>query len=109
MVAGIYYLSTGYFHGFVRTIDGTITSFDATNAVATTANNIDPAGAIAGAYYDSSFVERGYVRSPDGKHFTEFNVSGAGQGTSANSSNSAGTITGNYVDSNGVNHGYIRQ
>ncbi len=111
-VGGIYFDSTGSFHGFVRRAsDGTITSFDAPNSRATSSNNIDPAGTIAGAYYAGGAMH-GYVRSPGGI-FTEFDVPGAGtgggQGTSANSSNSAGTITGNFVDSNGVNHGFVRQ
>jgi hypothetical protein len=109
--AGIYFDSSGAVHTFLFR-GGTYTPVNAPNSFETTANNIDPAGALEGFYYDSSFVEHGYVRAPNG-NFTEFSISGggtgAGQGTSANSSNSNGWITGNIVDSNGVNHGFVRE
>ena len=98
------------FHGFLRTLNGTITSYDAPNAVSTSANNISPGGAIAGNYYDTNFAAHGYVRPSNGTFF-EFSVPGAGissgQGTVAADVNSTGQITGYYIDSNGVNHGFV--
>jgi uncharacterized membrane protein len=109
-VAGTYIDSTGL-HGFVS-LKGEITSFDAPNSFGTSANNINPAGTIAGDYYDTNSALHAYVRSPAGA-FIEFNVpgagTGAGQGTVAASINAAGQITGNYIDSRGVSHGFLRQ
>lgn len=109
--AGVYFDSSGIPHAFLFA-GGKYTPVIAPNSLATTANNIDPAGVLEGFYYDSSLVMHGYVRAPNDT-FTEFIIPGggksAGQGTSANSSNSNRWITGNIVDSNGANHGYVRE
>src|SRR5271169_4694540 len=49
-----YYVDANYVtHGFVRTADGDITSFDPPNSVSTTPQGINPAGAITGYYADA--------------------------------------------------------
>jgi len=56
-------------HGFVRALDGTITTFDVPGAetgpfqgTIPLANN--PAGAITGYYIDASNVTHGFLRTP---------------------------------------------
>jgi hypothetical protein len=77
-VAGEYIDSTGL-HAFLRTVDGTITSYDISNSNFTGANNIDGEGAVTGAYFDSNNVSHGYTRAPAGA-VAVFNVPGAGTG-----------------------------
>jgi hypothetical protein len=53
-------------HGFVRTPDGTITTFDAPGAgtglfQGTIPSGINPAGAIVGYYLDASYVFHGFL------------------------------------------------
>jgi hypothetical protein len=58
-------------HSFVRAKNGTITTFDAPGAGTGTfqgsfvfSEAINNAGAIAGAYFDSSNVLHGFLRTP---------------------------------------------
>jgi hypothetical protein len=119
-------------HGFLRTPDGRITTFDAPGAgneavvpgyqgspggvmssQGTYPISINPAGAIAGFYYGSNNVAHGFLRSPDGK-FTTINAPSKyagtleGQGTSAANINAAGAIAGYAIDTDGVSHGFVR-
>jgi hypothetical protein len=116
-------------HGFVRAIDGTITSFDPPNVsttgaghgnVGTTPFAIDTAGDIVGSYTDVSNARHSFLRSAGGT-FTTFDppgtdtgacpASGTGSvlcGSGALGMNDAGQIVGAYFDSDGVAHGYVR-
>jgi hypothetical protein len=105
-IAGSYIDSTG-FHGFLRTSDGTITSFDAPNSIGTSPTNINSAGVAAGTYSDPSGLNHGFTRSADGT-IVEFSVSGASQGTFPYANNASGEISGTYIDSNGAYHGFLR-
>ncbi len=53
----------------------------------------------------------GFVRTPKG-HFTEFSVSGAGngngQGTFSWAINQAGAVTGWWMDASNLTHGFVR-
>jgi hypothetical protein len=99
----------------VRARDGALTTFDGPGASQTFAYSINPAGMIAGLYFDASSVSHGFVRAPDGT-ITTFDVPGAGtgpgQGTGFPSTpgglNPAGAITGAYLDASNVIHGYVR-
>jgi hypothetical protein len=106
-------------HGFLRTPDGQITSFDAPGAglghgldQGTVATSINDRGAITGQFQDSSYVFHGFVRYPDGA-FTTFDAPGAGtgafQGTLAESISPAGEIVGVYIDGNNAFHGFLRR
>jgi hypothetical protein len=98
-------------HGFLRTPDGTITTFDPPGSTLTNGNGINPAGAITGNDVDAGGVFHGYLRSPDGT-FTIFDAPGAGtaanQGTGGFGINPAGVITGFYIDTNNAMHGFVR-
>jgi hypothetical protein len=98
-------------HGFLRTPDGTITTFDPPGSTLTNGNGINPAGAITGNDVDAGGVFHGYLRSPDGS-FTILDAPGAGtaanQGTGGFGINPAGVITGFYIDTNNAMHGFAR-
>ena len=105
-------------HGFLRTPEGAITTFDALGAGAgagqgTFGGGINPAGIIVGSYLDANNVNHGFLLSRN-LAFTTFDVPGAGtgpfQGTLVSTAtiNSEGEITGNYLDANNVSHGFLR-
>ncbi len=114
---------TGYYgeanftaHPFLRSPDGTLTTFDVPNDVDGIvsfggAPSINSAGEITGPYSDSNGTSHGFLRARHGTFIT-FDAPGAGkgffQGTMPNSINRAGEITGNFTDANGGNHGFLR-
>jgi len=122
-ITGYYWDANYATHGFLRTSDGTITTFDAPGAAITTnfgtqALSIDPAGEITGQFEDVSGAYHGFLRSADGTIAT-FDVPGAGTGsilwTLASSINPAGEITGyyetappNFLRRPGRPHGFLR-
>jgi len=116
LIVGSYVDANGASHGFVRALDGRITTFDAPGAgtgagQGTVPNGISDAGIVVGGVFDGSGVFHGFFGSP-GRHFMTFDAPGAGtaphQGTNATAINSTGIISGDYVDTNGVPHGYVR-
>lgn len=98
-------------HGFVRTKDGTITSFDAPGAAGTLGFFLNSDGTAVGPYYDGNGVNHAYLRTPDGS-FTEFDAAGAGsssgQGTFAIGINRSGAVCGDFIDPNGAHHAFVR-
>jgi N-acetylneuraminic acid mutarotase len=130
-IAGFYttgsYLTNSTYHGFVRALDGTITTVDAPNAGSgegvnsskqgTSVFAINASGALAGSYKDSNSVEHGFVRSAGGT-FAEFDapdvgtcVASHGQnfgGTGVSSIDAAGDVAGYYTDTDCAQHGYVR-
>jgi hypothetical protein len=64
-IAGIWDDSNGSFHAFVRTRNGTVTSFDGgLGSKFTQVMAINPAGVTTGWYQDTNFVNHGFVRIP---------------------------------------------
>lgn len=55
---------TAEIHGFVRAVNGSITTFDPPGSVLTLAGGINPMGTITGQYFDASGVSHGFLRSP---------------------------------------------
>jgi probable HAF family extracellular repeat protein len=78
-VAGDYVDKNNVFHGFVRSPDGNITSFDPAGSVATfgDTSGITRAGTIAGGYLTADGVNHGFVRDPEGA-ITSFDAPDAG-------------------------------
>jgi hypothetical protein len=129
VITGLYADANNVMHGFLRTPQGRLFTFDAPGAgtvpnlyfkgtpagtyggQGTYAMSINPEGAIAGSYLDENSLGHGFVRAPDGK-FTSFDDPDAGtatyQGTFAWNINPAGVIAGNYWDSSTVRHGFVR-
>jgi hypothetical protein len=118
VIVGFYTDTNIVEHGFLRTPDGRITSFDAPGAglgsgldQGTIAFAINDPGVIVGLVQDSSNVFHGFVRYPDGA-FATFDAPGAGtqayQGTQANGISPAGEVVGLYADANNSWHGFLR-
>jgi len=115
-VAGIYSDDNSVNHGFLRSPDGNITTFDVpgagtdvgqgTGCPSDCSVSLNNWGAITGTYIDANYNYHGYLRSPKGKIVT---VDPAGTiFTSPAGINDAGVITGTYVDANFVYHGFVR-
>jgi len=105
-IDGWYIDANNVFHGFVRALDGSITTIDGPQSVFTIAGGINPSGAITGYYFNANNGPFGFVRYRDGS-MTTFSAPG-GIGTAAFSINPAQAITGITVDSSNVLHGFLR-
>ena len=84
-ITGVYGDANNLAHGFVRSSDGTITSFDAPGhgiqpGHGTVGESINPTAEIAGVYVDASNVFHGFLRHRDGS-FVTFDAPGAGTGS----------------------------
>jgi len=90
---------------FIRTVDGTVTTFVVPGASATEALRINDQGTITGFYRDSAGQAHGFVRISDGT-ITTFDVHNA-NGVGPISINNKGEVTGSYTDGTG-NHGFVR-
>jgi len=129
-ITGLYADANNVMHGFLRTPQGRVITFDAPGAgtvpnlyfkstpagtlggQGTYAMSINPEGAITGSYIDESNLGHGFLLAPDGTTFTSFDDPDAGtaayQGTFAWNINPAGVTAGNYWDVNTVRHGFVR-
>jgi hypothetical protein len=70
-ITGFYYDKSGVFRGFLRTKDGTYTTFDATATPGlngTMPLSINSEGEITGCYQDANGVTHGFLRTPDHRH-----------------------------------------
>ena len=95
--------------GFVRTSDGTFTTFDAPNVGSdgTLPASINSAGEITGYFYDANNMMHGFLRNPDGV-ITVLDGPGALE-TYAVSINETGTITGGLqVNPDGSGPAFLR-
>jgi uncharacterized membrane protein len=115
-IAGIYSDANSVNHGFLRSPDGTFTTFDApgagtgsyegTGCPSDCPTSLNDLGAITGVYIDANFVYHGYLRSPAGNIVTVDPVGTIF--TFCVGINDLGTIAGSYADANGVYHGFLR-
>jgi hypothetical protein len=118
-IAGIYNDSISEPHGFVRTHQGAIITFDFPPAVPNTQGRnagvvgINPEGAIAGNYFDNTFVPpnnfgtvaHGFERARDGT-FTTVDPLGSTHSTVVGIT-PKGVVAGSYADSNSMMHGFV--
>ncbi len=122
-IVGPYEDNSGNFvaHTFVRTSDGTFTTFEVPGSSMEAGQGTLPAsfsglnnfGAITGLYYDANNVFHGFLRNPDDT-FVKFEAPGADTtdsfyGTFPQSLNDFGAIAGYYIDANSVYHGFLRR
>jgi hypothetical protein len=107
-ITGIFQDATYQYRGFLRTPDGTLITVDPSDSTYTQPVGINPAGTIAGYYYQvvNYSPARGFLRAPNGA-FTTFDYPGTNQGTIPSGITPAGTITGSYY-ANGQYHGFLR-
>ena len=68
MITGYYADANGVGHGFLRTHDGSFTTFDAPGAAGTFPSNVASTGAITGNYLDANGTSHGFLRIPHGAH-----------------------------------------
>jgi hypothetical protein len=95
-----------YPHGFIRSRDGALETFDVPGATYTIPTGINPAGAIAGVYADANVVNHGFIRSRNGAFIT-FDPPDSVD-TFPTSINTVGVIVGNYHKASGIEHGFLR-
>jgi hypothetical protein len=114
-IEGIFVDANGVLRGFVRSKQGTFSTFDAPGAgtgagQGTLPESNNTQGTIAGNYLDGSGVDHGFLFDKQGI-FTTFDVpgtgTGPGQGTIPLDNNNPGTITGQYIDGGNVTHGFL--
>ena len=115
-IAGIYNDSNSVSHGFLRSPDGNVTTFDApgagtgsfqgTGCYSDCPISLNDWGAITGVYVDANYVYHGYLRRPDGRIETVDPVGSIF--TFSVGINDSGTIVGSYADGNGVYHGFLQ-
>jgi hypothetical protein len=112
-ITGFYLDKNSVGHGFLRSLEGQFTTFEAPGAstgsgLGTYPNGINDLGAITGSYNDASGFSHGFIRSPDGK-FTTFDVPGVGgYGSNPIAINLEGAVVGYYTDSNYLFHSFVR-
>ncbi len=107
-------------HGFLRTPNGTITTFDPPGSVGTIVTSINPAGEIAGTYCNTAACTpiHGFVRNSNGT-FTTFDAPAGSNGILGTiynpggpppSINPAGAVAGSYSVSvpTFTEHGFLR-
>ena len=114
VIAGNYVDGNYLNHGFVRTPDGKITTFDPPGSGYTEVWGINNFGQIAGVFYDTNGVGHGFLRTPGGK-ITTFDPPGAvggvaGTGGTYNAFiNDFGVVAGSYYHANtNAEYGYLR-
>ena len=119
VITGSYWDANGFSHGFLRTPDGNITTFDVpgVGGYGTTPRAINLEGVVVGVYTDSNYTFRAFLRSPDGKFTTWIGpdaCTGNGSegcfGSGASNINAFGTIAGGFEDNIGnfVHHSFVR-
>jgi hypothetical protein len=116
-IEGVYVDANGVLHGFVRSSQGTFSTYDAPGAgtgagQGTLPESNNALGAITGNSIDGNFVNHGFLRAPGGT-ITTFDVpgtgTGAGQGTIPLDNNNPGAVTGQAIDGGNVTHGFLVQ
>jgi hypothetical protein len=101
--AGIWTDANGLRHGFLRTPDGAISSFDPKSSSSVENVSLNDTGVAAGTVEDSQQRERGFIRTPDGT-ITIFEVPNSNNGsTLVTHINSSGQVSGRYYAGH---HGY---
>jgi hypothetical protein len=119
-IASYYIDANNVVHGFLRSPDGTFTTFEppgvgpnGMNCYADCSVGLNDLGAITGVYLDTNNVNHGFVRSPWGGNIFTFEAPGAdttagsNNGTFPVSINDWGAVAGYYIDANSVFHGFL--
>jgi hypothetical protein len=117
-ITGVYYDLNSVAHGFLRSPDGGMTSFDPPGSTATIPIAMNLQSDIVGYYLDESDLFGGFLRRADGTFETwkdpnacntpNTSTSEFCGGTGAFNINVFGVIAGTYMDTNYVGHGLIR-
>ena len=114
-ITATYLDASNNIHGYLRTPDGRVVTFDPPSFIQSEPEGLAPNGAITGYYADASNTH-GYLRASNGD-VTTFDVPGDACGTYPGSAfagatgqaiNPAGAITGYWQDSKCTPHGFVR-
>lgn len=98
VAAGLYWSDTVDTGAFVRDARGVVSTIELADATGFTQYvGLNLSGTVVGAYYSTSVLARGFVRTPDGQT-TPFDVPGAGL-TLLSGINDRGAMVGAYIDS----------
>ena len=92
--------------GFIRAIDGTLSTFAVANVRDTIPAAINDAGRVIGYYTAKDYHDHGFFRDADGS-ITKFDASGGSGSTYPSAINNLGVIAGSFYDDVGP-HGFIR-
>lgn len=108
-IVGFYEDSSGISHGFTRSAQGALASFDVSGS-GTFPVAVNRHGQITGTVFSERLgvsVSRGFVREADGR-VTQFDASADAVVTRPEAINARGWVAGTYFDS-GAAHGFIRR
>jgi hypothetical protein len=109
-ITGYYSDASNVNHGFLRQLDGTLTTFDPPGSKGTFASSINLWGTITGYCSDASNAFHGFLRAPKRNHH-QVRCSGRGHrqrpGHHPNKQQSSGMDHGYYIDVSGVHHGFL--
>ena len=103
-------------HGYIRTLNGDLTTLDVSGSSLTIARSINDNGVIAGEFLDSNQAAHGWLRASDGT-LTTFDVPGSTalsfgvtlfSGISVSRINAGSIVVGSFTDANGVYRGFLR-
>jgi hypothetical protein len=113
VITGGYQDMNSVFHGFLRSPNGTLTTFDAPGAgtssyTGTSPTSINDLEVATGWYTDANGFDHGFLRSPEGKFATFDAPNAGGYGTFPVAINLEGAIVGYYTDSNYVFYAFLR-
>jgi hypothetical protein len=108
-VTSAYLDKNNVYHGYLRSPDGTFTTFDAPGSgkgftQGTIPISLNDLGVITGFYFDSNNVNHGFLGRPGA--FASFDPPGS-VATQPESLNDFGIITGLYLDGSSVYHGFL--
>lgn len=104
-VAGTWYDSQQVPHGFLRTADGTITTFDPTGSTQTHVYAMNDALTIVGSFSDSNGTH-GFIRTADGT-ITIYDAPGSVGYTEIRGINDNNVYGGDYSASDGNGYGFV--
>jgi hypothetical protein len=116
-INGFYIDAKNVYHGFLRSPEGVITTFDAPDAggYGTFPFGLNSEGATVGYYNTPDYVYHGFLRRPDGTFAPPFtnpdacttSILEGCEGTAFYDINLFGVIAGGYADTKFINHGLV--
>lgn len=104
-IAGTWYDSGQIPHGFLRTADGTITTFDPPGSTQTNVYDMNDSQVIVGSFEDSAGLH-GFIRAANGT-ITVYDAPGGGEGTEIFAINDNNAYGGDYYADDGNGYGFI--
>lgn len=115
-IEGVFVDVNGVLHGFMRSNQGTFSTYDAPGAgtgagQGTLPESNNTLDTITGQYIDGNFVNHGFLRDQQGS-FRVFDVPGAGTGAGQGTiplGNNTGVIVGEEIDGGNVIHAFLVQ